>query len=732
MLSAQGAWSAFFLLLATCWARHRFSRRMRPVPADGLCAARWLVVGLTLKSPFFYATLVLAVVFSLREPRERLRLECLFLPVYLAAHLGEWPGILLAFVSAVILRGLLGHLATPPRGWLAPFEARPWLRSCCRIATGTLVLGLPLLGNAGPPWQYALALFVFGVGGSPWRRREKLVIVENTPREAAAVISMLGSRARDRLREHLSAAHKQVLLEAQPDYLTASEQAGLRRRFLALGPVLSCATVLDDCPLPELANWLRCWPQEIARSYFAMLSEDTRQAVQRELSVPEPPPPPTPMRRARRKIYACGHCDEVFVDEWSLSRHELMHDRPTREGCVEGMVIRHPDAPRLTLDEMVELWPAWFAGQLQERCLRGVRPPAPRQRRPLPRQLPWVAAAGLGLAAGLGWPQAAPARTDVLGAFGGRVLEGPAGSVVLVPPGVEPEPVRWLVGGNVQVFPLAPAPALPWWPVPVALLGLGMLVWPRSRPPAPATENCCTRRVPRESPPPRMEVLLAVDPLEVQVGRGLLGIVDPNQGNRMGQFVTDLRRRLAQEKGVAVPGVRFRDNLKLEPNEYVLRLREVEVGRGTVQVNQQLAIGGTATMDGMEGKDHLTGHTGCWLTPGRDQEAREAGARLLPVHEVVGRHLEAVVLQHLADLITMQEADRLLEMTAREHPAVVAEARERLELHDLAAFLRQFLRLRGSLRDLAVILEVMCRERSWEKDPALLAERCARLYSGSN
>jgi len=738
------AWCAFFLLCATVWARHRFSRRMHPVPAELLCGTRWLVVALTLHSPFFYATLVLAVLFSLREPRERLRLECLFLPVYLVAHLGEWAAVALAAASALGLRVLLAHLATRPLGWSAPFERRPVLRSCCRIATGTLALGLPLLAHGIPPWVYTLALFTFGVGGSPWRRRGELVIVEGTPREAAAVLSLLGPRSRERLRDHLTAAQKQILLAAQPDYLTAVEQASLRRRFLAMGPVLSCATVLDDCPIPDLARWLRCWPEEITLSYSAMLRSETREAVAREHKAPAPPlPEPAEAMglssRARRKIYPCEECDEAFVDPESYNRHKnarCLLKSPAREAAIEAMVIRYADAPHLSLDEMVELWPRWFASKLADRCLRGVRAPAPKpQRRPLPKQVPWVAAAGLGIAVGLCLPQRVPSRLDVVEAFGGRVVEGPLSTVAMVPPGVDPEPVRWLAGGNVEVFPLAPAPTLPWWPLPVALLGAGLAY--RSRPqrqaaPPPANDNCCGRRVTRIATPEPINVLLAVDPLRFEVGRGLLALVDPNQGAPVLESVTQLRRRAAEQLGVVVPGIRFRDNLKLQPNEYTLSLRDVEIGRGTVMVNHWLALGGTLQLDGLAGTDHSTGESGYWVHGNQAHEVREAGARLLSVADVIARHMDALIWSHAAELLTIQEVDSLLTTTAIHHPAVVSLAREALPLHDLAAFLRNFLRLRGTVRDLPVILEVMCRERSWEKDPALLAERCAAYYKGAS
>ncbi len=699
MVSLQGAWCAFLLLGAACWARHRFSRRIVPVPGDLLCAARWVVVGLTLQAPFLYSALVLGTLFGERDPRARLRLELLLLPAYLAAHLGEWPGVLAALASAGGLRWLLGHLAQPPRGWAAPFESHPRLRSACRIAAGTLALGWPLLGGVIPPWQYALALFAFGVGGSPWRRRGAPIVAEGTAQEAAAVVSLLGPRARARLREQLSDAQKKVLLDSQPDYLTATEQAALRRRFVELGPVLSCATVLDRCPIEELSLWLRCWPDEVRTSFLAMLDCDTREAVAQRMR---------------------GH-------------------RMVPEGVRARMLERYPDAPRLSLDEMVELWPRWFARELVGRCcLQERRLSAPVRRSfPLPR-LPFgkPAALLLGLVLAWGWPRPEATRGDALAAFGGRLIPGPRESVAVVPPGVEAEAVRWLVGAPVQVFHVPARPAAPVWPWLVGALGLGLVWLARrpQRPPAPAP--ACPRQAEKPRPPLDLDRALQVDPLCIEVGRGLLGLVDPNQGAPMLEQATLLRKQAALELGIVVPGIRFRDNLKLKRNEVRISLREVELGRLEVPFEnghgcqQLLAVGAPEEM-GPAGLDPVTGEGGRWIHTSFRGEAEQAGARLLTLAEYVGLHFKALVFAHAAELLPMQEVDLMLKQASKEHPTTVEVAREAVPLHELAAFLRQFLRLRGTLRDLPVILEIMLSQRTPGTNPCELAERCVPLYRGS-
>ena len=125
-----------------------------------------------------------------------------------------------------------------------------------------------------------------------------------------------------------------------------------------------------------------------------------------------------------------------------------------------------------------------------------------------------------------------------------------------------------------------------------ALIYLGFQVSQKTQEVVVAATSTQEQKKKTEQKKPESVVqLMQVDPISLEVGRGLLSLVDPNQGAKLLDRVTSIRRHIALELGIVVPGVRFRDNLQLKPNAYVIKIKEIEVAQGEVQVNQFLAIG---------------------------------------------------------------------------------------------------------------------------------------------
>ena len=111
---------------------------------------------------------------------------------------------------------------------------------------------------------------------------------------------------------------------------------------------------------------------------------------------------------------------------------------------------------------------------------------------------------------------------------------------------------------------------------------------------------------------------MQVDAISLEVGRGLLSLVDPREGAKLLERVTSIRRHVAMELGIVVPGVRFRDNLQLKPNTYVIKIKEIEVAQGEVQVNQFLAIGPEEKLKNLRGiktVDPTYGMPGVLISP---------------------------------------------------------------------------------------------------------------------
>ncbi len=222
--------------------------------------------------------------------------------------------------------------------------------------------------------------------------------------------------------------------------------------------------------------------------------------------------------------------------------------------------------------------------------------------------------------------------------------------------------------------------------------------------------------------------LMQVDPISLEVGRGLLSLVDPNQGAKLLDRVTSIRRHIALELGIVVPGVRFRDNLQLKPNAYVIKIKEIEVAQGEVQVNQFLAIGPEEKLKNLRGTktvDPTYGMPGVWISPEQRGDAERLGCMIFDPVSVVATQLTEVVRTHANELLGRQEVQALVDTVKKTHPAVVKEViPDALSLGEVQKVLQNLVRERVSIRDLVSILETMADHVHMTKDPEMLTEFC--------
>ncbi len=222
--------------------------------------------------------------------------------------------------------------------------------------------------------------------------------------------------------------------------------------------------------------------------------------------------------------------------------------------------------------------------------------------------------------------------------------------------------------------------------------------------------------------------LMQVDPISLEVGRGLLSLVDPNQGAKLLDRVTSIRRHIALELGIVVPGVRFRDNLQLKPNAYVIKIKEIEVAQGEVQVNQFLAIGPEEKLKNLRGTktvDPTYGMPGVWISPEQRGDAERLGCMIFDPVSVIATQLTEVVRTHASEMLGRQEVQALIDTVKKTHPAVVKEIYpDALGLGEIQKVLQNLVKERVSVRDLVSILETMGDNVHITKDPEMLTEFC--------
>lgn len=230
----------------------------------------------------------------------------------------------------------------------------------------------------------------------------------------------------------------------------------------------------------------------------------------------------------------------------------------------------------------------------------------------------------------------------------------------------------------------------------------------------------------KKKKPESVVQLMQVDAISLEVGRGLLSLVDPNQGAKLLERVTSIRRHVAMELGIVVPGVRFRDNLQLKPNTYVIKIKEIEVAQGEVQVNQFLAIGPEEKLKNLRGTrtvDPTYGMPGVWISPEQRGDAERLGCMIFDPVSVVATQLTEVVRSHAAELLGRQEVQALVDTIKKTHPAVVKEVvPDALTLGEVQKVLQNLVKERVSIRDLVTILETIADNVGMTKDPEMLTE----------
>ena len=237
----------------------------------------------------------------------------------------------------------------------------------------------------------------------------------------------------------------------------------------------------------------------------------------------------------------------------------------------------------------------------------------------------------------------------------------------------------------------------------------------------------------------RIEDLLAVDPMEVEIGAGLIQLADPQRNGDLLAQITEVRRRLATELGIVLPKVRIRDNLALGRREYRIHLLGTPVAEGSVYPNRWLAVAKAVSeievLPGPRQTDPVSGRAGIWLGVDQVDQAQENGWILLEPSRVMAGHLRQVVRAHAADLLTRDAAKHLIDELHRSSPAVVDELiPEVLRLGEVQQVLQRLLREHVPIRQLQTILEALGDIGPRTHDPVRLTEfvrqRMARTLCG--
>jgi flagellar biosynthesis protein FlhA len=209
----------------------------------------------------------------------------------------------------------------------------------------------------------------------------------------------------------------------------------------------------------------------------------------------------------------------------------------------------------------------------------------------------------------------------------------------------------------------------------------------------------------------QLETLLKLDDISVEVGYGLIPLVDQKQGGQMLPRIRALRRHLATELGFIVPAIHITDNMRLKPREYLLRLRGVEIARGETFQDWLLAISSESPappLEGIETQEPAFGVPARWIQASMRDVALSAGYAVVEQTSVIATHLAEAIRRHAHEVLTRQETKRLLDALSETQPKLVEELVPRvLSLGEVEKILQQLLREQVSIRNMPAILETL-------------------------
>ncbi len=224
----------------------------------------------------------------------------------------------------------------------------------------------------------------------------------------------------------------------------------------------------------------------------------------------------------------------------------------------------------------------------------------------------------------------------------------------------------------------------------------------------------------------RTEDLLKIDTLGLEIGYGLIPLVDINQGGDLLSRVSTIRKQLAGEIGLIVPAVRIRDNVQLRPNEYIIKVKGIKVAAFELMPDHVLAINPGYIddhLDGFNTTDPAFGLKAAWIIPGLKDAAESKGFTIVEPASVIATHLTEIIRSAAPEILSRQDVQRLVDTLKEDYPALVESViPEVVPLGALQKVLQALLSERVPIRDLSTIVETASDYIGATKDADILSE----------
>lgn len=283
----------------------------------------------------------------------------------------------------------------------------------------------------------------------------------------------------------------------------------------------------------------------------------------------------------------------------------------------------------------------------------------------------------------------------------------------------------YITAGAIGVFGLIPGfPGLPFMMV-ASLIGFAGFRIEKNKSNADAAEATKAVTDTKEKKE-TLESLLPVELVQLEVGYGIVSIVDAEQNGDLLERISHIRKQFALDWGVIIPSVRIKDNLELKPGGYSVKLKGIEIAKGELMPDHMMAMDpGTVieAMEGVETKEPVFGLPAIWITEDQKDDAQYNGYTVVDLSTIVATHLTEVMKANLSELFGRQELVKVLDNFKEENPKVVSDLiPDIMPLGSVLKVLQNLLRENVSVRDLRTIMETLAEFGPASKDPDALTE----------
>lgn len=226
--------------------------------------------------------------------------------------------------------------------------------------------------------------------------------------------------------------------------------------------------------------------------------------------------------------------------------------------------------------------------------------------------------------------------------------------------------------------------------------------------------------------PENVNSLLQVDPIELEFGYGIIPLADVNQGGDLLDRVVMIRRQIALELGTVVPIIRLRDNIQLNPNQYIIKIKGIQVSEGEILFDHYMAMNPGYVEEEITGiptfepSFHLPA---IWITEGQRERAESLGYTVVDPPSIIATHLTEIIRQYIAELLTRQDVQNLVNNLKETNPSLVEELVPKLlGLGEIQKVLQNLLREGISIRDLLTVMETLADYAPTTRDTDILTE----------